>query len=248
MKAAFTMWGNTRMIILTAVCAAIYSAALLAFKTAIPLIPGITEIRVGNIFPMPFGLMFGPAGAWGSAIGNLIGDIFGGTLTPASIAGFVGNFLLGYLPYTLWTTLVPFNQKTRDWNARKWTNWLTYILVAFISSSACSVVISAFVDLIGLVPYKVLVKIITINNTLGGLIGVILLTTVFNVVKDHLHLFWAEVLEETDQCKPLAGPLGAWLVTAGALFGLFGGLMTDLPISALGWLSTAAILIGSFLL
>ncbi len=111
MKAVFTMWRNTRMIILTAVCAAIYSAALLAFKTAIPLIPGITEVRVGNIFPMPFGLMFGPAGAWGSAIGNLIGDIFGGTLTPSSLAGFVGNFLLGYLPYTLWTDPDSFSSK-----------------------------------------------------------------------------------------------------------------------------------------
>jgi energy-coupling factor transport system substrate-specific component len=248
MKAAFTLWRDTRMIILTAVCAAIYSAALLAFKTAIPLIPGITEIRVGNIFPMPLGLMFGPAGAWGSAIGNLIGDIFGGTLTPASVAGFVGNFLLGYLPYTLWTTLVPFNQKSGDWNPRKWTHWITYVLIAFISASACAVVISAFVDLVGLVPYKVLVKIITLNNFLGALIGVILLTSVFKLVKDHLHLFWADVLEETDRGKPLAGPLGAWLVTAAALFGLFGGLMIDLPISTLGWLSTTAILIGGFLL
>ncbi len=248
MKAAFTLWRDTRMIILTAVCAAIYSAALLAFKTAIPLIPGITEIRVGNIFPMPLGLMFGPAGAWGSAIGNLIGDIFGGTLTPASVAGFVGNFLLGYLPYTLWTTLVPFNQKSGDWNPRKWTHWITYVLIAFISASACAVVISAFVDLVGLVPYKVLVKIITLNNFLGALIGVVLLTSVFKLVKDHLHLFWADVLEETAQGKPLAGPLGAWLVTAAALFGLFGGMVIDLPISTLGWLSTAAILIGSFLL
>jgi energy-coupling factor transport system substrate-specific component len=40
------------MIILVAVCAAIYGAALIAFKTAIPLIPGITEVRVANIFPM----------------------------------------------------------------------------------------------------------------------------------------------------------------------------------------------------
>jgi energy-coupling factor transport system substrate-specific component len=52
MKAAFLMWKNTRMIILAAVCAAIYGAALIAFKTAIPLIPGITEVRVANIFPM----------------------------------------------------------------------------------------------------------------------------------------------------------------------------------------------------
>jgi hypothetical protein len=38
MKAAFTMWKNSRMIILVAVCAAIYGAALIAFKPH-PLIP-----------------------------------------------------------------------------------------------------------------------------------------------------------------------------------------------------------------
>jgi energy-coupling factor transport system substrate-specific component len=248
MKAAFTMWKNTRMIILTAVCAAIYSAALLAFKTAIPLIPGITEVRVGNIFPMSFGLMFGPAGAWGSAIGNLIGDIFGGTLTPSSLAGFVGNFLLGYLPYTLWTTLVPFHHKIFQWEVRAWSNWVSYFFIAFISAVACAVVISIFVDFMGVVPYKVLVKIITLNNAIGSFIGVILLTSVFKLVKDHLQLYWGDVMEEADQGKPLAGPLGAWVVTIASLFGLFGGLIADFPVSVLGWLSTAAILIGSFLL
>jgi energy-coupling factor transport system substrate-specific component len=248
MKAVFTMWRNTRMIILTAVCAAIYSAALLAFKTAIPLIPGITEVRVGNIFPMTFGLMFGPAGAWGSAIGNLIGDIFGGTLGPTSLAGFVGNFLLGYLPYTLWTTLFPFSQKTIAWNPKAWKNWITYVLIAFISSTACAVVISVFVDFLGLVPYKVLVKIISLNNFVGSLIGVFLLTAVFNLVKDQLHLFWIEVMDQPDQGKPLAGFLGAWIVTLACLFGLFGGMMADLSVGTMGWLSTLAILSGCLLL
>ncbi len=248
MKAIFTMWRNTRMIILTAVCAAIYSAALLAFKTAIPLIPGITEVRVGNIFPMSFGLMFGPAGAWGSAIGNLIGDIFGGTLTPSSLAGFVGNFLLGYLPYTLWTNLVPFSQKFFNWDVQIWRNWVAYFVIAFISAVACAVVISVFVDFMGVVPYKVLVKIITLNNTLGSFIGVILLTSVFKLVKDHLQLYWEDVMDEADQGKPLAGPLGAWVVTIATFFGLFGGLLGNFPVSVLGWVSTAAILIGSFLL
>lgn len=248
MKAAFTMWKNTRMIILTAVCAAIYSAALLAFKTAIPLIPGITEVRVGNIFPMPLGLMFGPAGAWGSAIGNLIGDIFGGTFGPSSLAGFWGNFLLGYLPYTLWTTLVPFNQKTLQWNPKAWENWITYVLIALISSTACAVIISVFVDFLGLVPYKVLIKIIALNNTVGSLIGVFLLTAVFNLVKDQLRLYWIEVLDDQDQGAPVAGFLGAWMITGACLFGLLGDLVTQLSVSTIGWLSTLIIVIGCLLL
>jgi len=248
MKAALAMWKNTRMIILTAVCAAIYSAALIAFKTAIPLIPGITEVRVGNIFPMVFGIMFGPAGAWGSAMGNLIGDVFGGTLGPGSAAGFVGNFLLGYLPYAMWTTLVPFNEKSREWNGQSWRSWITYFLISFISAAACAVVISIVVDALGIVPYAVLTKIITLNNTLASWIGVILLTTVFHTTKHHLNLFWADIMDESDIGKPTAGPLGAWMVAVASAIGLFSGMIANLPVTTTGWLSALAIIIGSLLL
>jgi len=248
MKAAFRMWRNTRMIILVAVCAAIYGAALIAFKTAIPLIPGITEVRVANIFPMVFGLLFGPAGAWGTAIGNLIGDVFGGTLGPGSIAGFIGNFLLGYLPYAMWTTFIPFSEKSREWKPGSWRSWINYILIAFISSAACAVVISIAVDALGIVPYAVLTKIITINDTLGSLIGMILLISVFSVTKEQLGLFWADIMEEGDIGKPVAGILGAWLVTVASVFGLLGGMITGLPITTIGWICALAIIIGSLLL
>jgi energy-coupling factor transport system substrate-specific component len=248
MKAAFRMWKNTRMIILVAVCAAIYSAALIAFKTAIPLIPGITEVRVANIFPMVFGLLFGPAGAWGTAIGNVIGDVFGGTLGPGSIAGFVGNFLLGYLPYAMWMTLLPFAQKTREWNPGNLRCWVNYILIAFISSASCAVVIGIAVDALGIVPYAVLTKIITLNNTLASLIGVALLSSVFGVIKHQFGLFWADILDERETGLPIAGPIGAWIVTAASLIGLLGGMITDFPVTTIGWMSALAILIGSFLL
>jgi len=247
MKAAFAMWRNTRMIILVSVCAAIYGAALIAFKTAIPLIPGITEVRVANIFPMVFGMLFGPAGAWGTAIGNLIGDIFGGTLGPGSIAGFVGNFLLSYLPYTMWTTFIPFAEKSREWNVGSWRSWVNYILISFISSASCAVVISIAVDALGVVPYAVLSKIISINNTIASWIGVLLLTSVFRITKQQLGLFWADVMEESDIGQPIAGTVGAWLVTVAAVTGLLAG-MIDLPTTTLSWISACAIIVGSLLL
>jgi len=248
MKAAFRMWRNTRMIILVAVCAAIYSAALIAFKTAIPLIPGFTEVRIANIFPMVFSLLFGPAGAWGTAFGNLIGDIFGGTFGPGSIGGFIGNFLLGYLPYTLWRTLIPFAEKSREWKKESWRSWVSYVLIAYVSSASCAIVVSIFADALGLVPYAILSKIITINDTLASLIGVILLTSVFRVVKDQLGLFWSDIMEEDEIGSPIAGPIGAWLVTLASIVGLLGGWIIDLPITTMGWLSAIAILLGSLLL
>jgi energy-coupling factor transport system substrate-specific component len=236
------------MIILVAVCAAIYSSALIAFKTAIPIIPGITEVRVANIFPMSFGMLFGPAGAWGTAFGNLIGDIFGGTLGPTSIAGFVGNFLLGYLPYTMWTTFFPFAGRSREWRSDSWRSWVSYILIAFISSGACAVIISIAADALGIVPYTILTKIITLNDTIASWIGIILFISVYGVTKHHLRLFWAEVMDEDDIGSPIAGTFGAWLVTLASLFGLLGGMITDLSTTTIGWVCALAIIIGSLLL
>jgi EAL domain-containing protein (putative c-di-GMP-specific phosphodiesterase class I) len=46
-----------------AVIAAIYAAVLIPFN-ALTIIPGITSIRPANVFPVIFGIMFGPAAAW----------------------------------------------------------------------------------------------------------------------------------------------------------------------------------------
>ena len=248
MKAAIRMWNNTRMIILAAVCSAIYGAALIAFKTAIPLIPGITEVRIANIFPMVFSLLFGPAGAWGSAFGNLIGDLFGGTLGPGSLPGFVGNFLQGYLPYALWTTLLPLSKGSREWKNGTWQCWVNYLLIAFISSAACAVIISIAVDALGIVPYAILSKIITLNNTLASLIGLILLISVFNVTRQQLGLFWEDVMDEKDSRAPSLAPVGAWIVTAASIVGLIGGMATSLPATTVGWVCALAIIMGSLLL
>ncbi len=248
MKAALGMWRNTRMIILVSVCAAIYGGALIVFKTAIPLVPGITEVRIANIFPMVFGLLFGPAGAWGTAIGNLIGDIFGGTLGPGSVPGFLGNFLLGYLPYTMWATLIPFTQNSREWNFGNWYSWANYLIIAFISSASCAVVISIVVDAFGIVPYAILSKLITFNNTLASWIGVILLISVSGVTKLQLGLFWVDVMDEKDTAVPRTGTLGAWIVAAAAVIGLLSGALTAFPTTTLRWICGGAIILGSLLL
>ena len=104
MKELITMWKNTRMIVLTAVIAALYAAILIPFKVAIPLVPGFTEVRPANVIPILCSLMFGPAAAWGSAFGNLIADAFG-TFGLGSIPGFIGNFLYGYIPYRMWQSI-----------------------------------------------------------------------------------------------------------------------------------------------
>src|SRR5437879_818515 len=96
MAELFRMWGNTRMVVLTAICAALYAAVLIPFKV-VPLIPGITEFRPANAVPVVCSFLFGPAAAWGSAFGNLIGDFFGG-LGPGDLFGFVSNLFFRPVP------------------------------------------------------------------------------------------------------------------------------------------------------
>src|SRR5215471_20983090 len=97
------MWRNTRMVVLCVLSAALYAAVLIPFKV-LPLIPGVTEVRPGNAIPVVCSFLFGPAAAWGSAIGNMIGDFFGG-VGPGDVFGFFGNLFYGYVPYKMWNML-----------------------------------------------------------------------------------------------------------------------------------------------
>ena len=122
MKAAITMWKNKRMIILAAVCAVIYGGARALLMIDFPLLaPEVVGMGVANLLPMLFGLLFGPAGAWGVAIGHLAGDL--GALTWRSLFESVSIFLLGYLPYTMWTTLKPIADGRREPSAKNWRSW-----------------------------------------------------------------------------------------------------------------------------
>jgi hypothetical protein len=110
------------------------------------------------------------------------------------------------------------------------------------------VVISIFVDALGIVPYTILTKLITLNNTFASWIGVILLISVFGVTKHQLGLFWVDVMDESDIGPPIAGIIGAWVVTIGTVVGFLGGFITGLPTTTVGWICACAIIIGSLLL
>ena len=97
------MWRNTRMVVLCAISAALYAAVLVPFKV-VPLIPGVTELRPANAIPVVCSFLFGPAAAWGSAIGNMIGDFFGGA-SPGDIFGFFANLVYALIPFKVWETI-----------------------------------------------------------------------------------------------------------------------------------------------
>ena len=148
----------------------------------------------------------------------------------------------------MWTRLIPLAEKSPEWKAGSWRSRMSYFFIAFVSSAACAVIIGTFVDALGIVPYAVLTKIITLNNTLASWIGVVLLTAVFKVTRDQFGLFWADVMDEKDVGKPVAGILGAWLVTVASVIGLLGGTAIGFSAPTVGWISTLAIAIGCLLL
>lgn len=226
MNEIFTMWKNTRMIILVALSAAIYAAFLIAFKGGIVIVPGITEVRPANVFPPVFGLLFGPAGAWGSAIGNTIGDLFGGTFGPGSIFGFFGNFFLGFLPYKMWGSVFGLVKKE---DIAPIPNSLSKIvalqIVIFTSSAACAIVIAWYLDLAGLVPFAFLSLVITFNNFLAAFIlGPILLALLYPRVK-RWGLMWTDILEEEDVARGFGRQVGTLLVIIASLGGLIVGVL-----------------------
>ena len=226
MKEVFTMWKNTRMIILVALSAAIYAAFLIVFKGGSPIVPGITEVRPANVFPFVFSLLFGPAGAWGSAIGNLIGDLFGGTLGVGSIFGFFGNFFLGFIPYKMWGAF--FGLVKRD-NMAQTTNTgsklLAFEIIMLTASAACGIIIAWYLDLASIVPFAFLAITITINNfAAGAILGPILLALLYPRVK-RWGLVWTDIMNVEDVARGGAKQLGSILMMVGALGGLIFGIL-----------------------
>ncbi len=175
------MWRDTKMVIMAALIAATYAAVMIPFKVFI-IVPGFTEFRPGVVIPIVFALMFGPAAAWGAGMGNLIGDIIGGELSPGSAFGFVGNFLWAYVAYNVWGKMGILSSGKEPTMGRGWIG--EYFLVAFLGSAACATFIAWGLDLLGLVPFIVLSNLIlTPNLIMSGVLGPPLLAALYPRVK-----------------------------------------------------------------
>ncbi len=100
------MWKKPKMIAYMLLTAVLYPALLYPFQQYSFFSASADYLRVGVGIPAAFSFLFGPAAAWGTAFGNLIFDATTGSgLNVMSIFGFIGNFLIGYIPYKLWSAL-----------------------------------------------------------------------------------------------------------------------------------------------
>lgn len=159
MRELFTMWSSTRMVVLTAISAALYAASLVAFKF-LSILPGVTELRPGVAFVILCAILFGPAGAWGAAIGNTIGDLAGG-LGPGTLVGFFANLLFGLVPYKVYRAF-----GLEDATPRSAPDIAVFVAASAAGSGACAVMVGWGIQSLGLWPiaFKVLTNTILLTN------------------------------------------------------------------------------------
>jgi energy-coupling factor transport system substrate-specific component len=252
-REVLAMWRHTQMVVLVALSAAIYAAILIPFK-GFPIIPGAIEIRPANVVPFVVGLLFGPAGAWGAAIGNLIGDFFG-TLTLGSIGGFVGNFFLALITYKMWSAYFRRGENIET-NVDSGKKLGIYVAIAVLASVVCATIISWWVDLIGFIPFTAALVLIVSNNAIMGIVlGPILLLALYPRVKQW-GLLWTEIMEPEEVSASRLRTVGNVLVWVGGIGGAAVGLIIGLTGAAPGGLGIGLgvglflvlTLVGAFLL
>lgn len=222
MKDLVSMWQKTRLIVLVAVTSALYAALMLPFKL-ITIIPGYTELRPGVVIPTVFSALFGPAAAWGSALGNVVGDYLGGMLGWGSLFGVLGNFFLGYIPYRVAKPLAH-QIKPGLWGT------IQIVLAAALASITCGVVIGWGLDLLGILPFATLGNVIIINDIIFSCIltPIFYRLLIFRVRRWNLH--YPQILGESSLKHSRTFGVGIILLTVGSVGGWIVGNLLSLQI------------------
>lgn len=188
MRDVVLMWRSRRMIGLTILVTIVFSAILLPFKE-LAVLPGFSSIRPANVIPIVAGLLFGPAGAWGSMFGNVIGDLLGGTWTAGSYFGAIGNFFTAFISYRLWGNLGSLSTG-REPDMRSGTQFPEFVVVTVAAACITAAIIGWGHELVGLLPFAIIGGTIVFNNSLGALfLGPPLLYVLYLPVKERGWLY-----------------------------------------------------------
>jgi energy-coupling factor transport system substrate-specific component len=238
------MWDNTRLVVFTAICASLYAAILIPFKV-LPIIPGVTELRPANAVPVICSFLFGPAAAWGSAIGNVIGDFFGG-IGPGDFFGFIGNFLYGMAPYKIWEFISADQPIPKTPLA-----WVRFIFTVFLASALCALIVGWGLNLLGFIPFSLLGNIVLFNNFVSSMLfAPLLLAVIYPRVARGRLLYFHLLPPKPPKPRPVR-LLGLGLLTTATVGGLVAGNLlasgywTPALFVTLGWeTQTKAVEVG----
>ena len=142
--------------ILVAVMFAILSASINVMTFA----GGYSQLRPVNAIPAPVGMIFGPVGALGCAIGNLLGDTVRiETLQGTVVLGFIANFLVSYIPYKIWRAI---DGDVVD--VHSWKKIGLFVWSVVLSCLSCALFLGFGLEVIFGQQYPGLIAIIFFNN------------------------------------------------------------------------------------
>jgi len=210
------MWRSTRMVVLTAISAALYAAILIPFKV-VPIIPGVTEFRPASAVPVVCAFLFGPAGAWGAAFGNVIGEFFGG-LGPGDVFGFLGNLAYGFVPYALWEAVggrapVPGDARSA----------IGLVVVVAAAALLCATIVGWGLHWLGFHPFTLLAPIVFTNNAVGGIVLAPLLLRVLHPRVAKARLLYRDILGPPPRRSRVRRAAGVAIVLGGTVAAFVAG-------------------------
>jgi hypothetical protein len=155
------MWKSPKMVLFVLLTAGLYAGSIFPFH-GLTAFGGYADFgRVGVGVPVAFSFLFGPAAAWGAAIGNVLRDIIENHVDASSYFGFIGNFILGYAPYKIWTTLTA--QKP---DLRSLKKLALFLGISVASCLLCGLVIGWELYWLGYTPFMPTAAIIGLTNAL----------------------------------------------------------------------------------
>ena len=213
MKDIFSVFKKKKWLIRMVCVGALFLVVALPFKKLFTLVEGMTEVRPANMIPVVFGLLWGPAGAWGISIANLISDIIDAVSNygfeslfsvfrfKILIGGFIINFFYAYLPYKMWYSLDFGRGYTVKPRLRSVKDILKFIYIVFVDSLITTVLLSLLFEHLGFQQFGTSGLLLFFNNfdfaVILGVPATLLITSNRNAQ------FWTpqEPSENTDE-KP----------------------------------------------
>ncbi len=182
-----TKW-DAMSLITVAICAALFGGGL-GLTAGIVFVPGIAYLRPAQALTTVFGILFGVPGSLGSAVGNFIGDIFAGTLTLGSVAGFIGNFMSAYVPYRI-------VYRPEDAEVNTLGKTVRYVLAVIAGGFVIAFYIPWWLAVLGIIPAEVAWIGVFGNIWLNGLLtptilGFILLKLLYPYTR-RWNMYWAD--------------------------------------------------------
>jgi Serine phosphatase RsbU, regulator of sigma subunit len=110
---------------------------------------GLTEVRPASAFPTAFGILFGAAGAFGCAAGNLAADLLSGYPIQVCLYGFIAQFLYGWIPHRMWH----WGRKKKEKNGIRFhsaKDVRRYMGIVFLDSLLMAVMLGGMLHFLGL--------------------------------------------------------------------------------------------------